>query len=233
MDRRIALIVIGLLLIVGTAGWLWYASARASAAPAPLTASGTLEADETQISPQVTGLITALPVSEGARVDKGTVVTTIDDRLLQLQIQQAVATNMASAQVLEQQEQSYVLRAPVSGVVTRVAVHVGETAMPGEVLLAVAPLDSLKITLYVREADLPQVSVGQHLAITADPFPNRTFSAQVTSINQQAEFTPRNVQTGSDRLNLVFGINADVANPDGSLKAGMPVEARFQAGGGT
>jgi HlyD family secretion protein len=52
----------------------------------------------------------------------------------------------------------------------------------------------------------------------------------VTSINQQAEFTPRNIQTQSDRLNLVFGVQATIANLDHALKPGMPVDARFDSG---
>ena len=79
-------------------------------------------------------------------------------------------------------------------------------------------------------ADLGHVAAGQRLAITADLYPGRTFEGVVTSINQQAEFTPRNVQTQSDRLNLVFGVQATVENADGALKPGMPVDARFEAG---
>jgi multidrug resistance efflux pump len=221
------LLVVGFLVILGFAAWVGYQRWQASLVPSALIASGTLEADETLISPQVTGAITALPVPEGSSVAKGAVVARIDDRLLQLQIDQALAADVATERVLAMQEDNYVLRAPTNGIVTRLPAHVGETALPGEVLLAIANLDTLKLTVYVREADLARVSVGQHLSVTADPYPNRSFSGQVTSINQQAEFTPRNVQTQTDRLNLVFGVQAVVANPDGALKPGLPVDARF------
>ena len=168
-----------------------------------------------------------MPVAEGGAVAAGAVVAKLDDRLIEHQMQ--YATDSIARQNLELQSENYVLRAPVGGIVTREPAKVGETAMPGEVLLAVANLDHLKLTVYVREADLARVSVGQQLAVTADPFPNRTFAAQVTSINSQAEFTPRNVQTQSDRLNLVFGVKATVSNPDGALKPGMPVDARFES----
>jgi HlyD family secretion protein len=49
----------------------------------------------------------------------------------------------------------------------------------------------------------------------------------VTSTNPRAEFTPRNVQTQRDRLNLVFGVQVRVDNPEMALKPGMPVDARF------
>src|SRR5262249_11668333 len=133
----------------------------------------------------------------------------------------------AGLRTLTLDQEHYVLRAPSSGVVTRLPAHVGELAMPGEVLVALGTLDPLKLTVYVREADLAQVALGQTLIVTADPFADRPFPGQVTAINPQAEFTPRNVQTASDRLNLVFGVEARVANPDGALKPGMPVTVRF------
>ena len=86
----------------------------------------------------------------------------------------------------------------------------------------VADLSTLKLTAWVLERDLGKVSVGQVVQVTADPFPGKTFGGLVTSINTQAEFTPRNVQTQTDRLNLVFGVNMHVDNVDGLLKAGMP-----------
>jgi len=219
----VALLALGLL-----AGW-GFGACRSLTNSSALTASGTLEADESLLSAQVSGNITSLPVPEGSTVTEGVVVATIDDRLLQQQISVA---EVSTAQNLRLQEQNYVLRAPFNGVVTRVPAHVGELATPGEVLVAVAPSDHLKLTLYVREAELARVGTGEQLAVTADPFPGRVFAGQVTSINQQAEFTPKNVQTQTDRLNLVFGVQAVVANPDGALKAGMPVDARFQAASG-
>ena len=75
--------------------------------------------------------------------------------------------------------------------------------------------------------DVGQVRVGQAVAVTADPFPDRVFYGVVVSTNQRAEFTPRNVQTQRDRLNLVFGVKIRVDNPQGELKPGMPADATF------
>lgn len=83
--------------------------------------------------------------------------------------------------------------------------------------------------MYVREADLGRVWVGQQLQVVADSYPEQAFLGIVTSINEQAEFTPRNVQTRSDRLNLVFGVQATVDNVDDALKPGMSVDVTFEA----
>ena len=91
--------------------------------------------------------------------------------------------------------------------------------------LTTAPL---YISRYWLHLEVPYISrVGQEVAVTADPFPGRSFSGVVTSTNQRAEFTPRNVQTQRDRLNLVFGVKIRVDNPRGELKPGMPADATF------
>lgn len=192
-----------------------------------ITASGTLEAEETVLAPRVSGEILTLPIPAGAPVAKGDVLARIDDRAVQLQVRQA--PDAAARETFLLQAQDFTLRSPLTGMVTRVPAHQGELALPGQVLIAVSDLSTLKLTLYVRLADLGHVATGQRLVITADPYPGRTFEGVVTSINQQAEFTPRNVQTQSDRMNLVFGVQASVANADGALKPGMPVDARFEA----
>jgi multidrug resistance efflux pump len=223
---RVLGLVLALVLVAFGAGGWWLVSIRLASSAAPvLTASGTLELDETLLSAKVSAAIATLPVPVGSDVSAGRVVATLDDTAIQLQIKQALdPVTLRTAQI---QDLDYTLHAPVDGTVSRVPAHVGEIANPGEVLLTLATLDPLKLTLYVREVDLSLVSVGQPLVITADPFPRRTFPGTVTSINSQAEFTPRNIQTQDDRLNLVYGVQAQVPNPDRLLKGGMPVSAEF------
>ncbi|MEI6665071.1 MAG: HlyD family efflux transporter periplasmic adaptor subunit [Chloroflexota bacterium] len=225
MTRALTTIVIAASMLASTA----CGAIRWPGGSDALIASGTLEADETVIAPLVAGAITSLPVQAGSHVNRGDVVVAIDDQTVQLQIRQA--PDPATREALLLQAQDFTLRSPLSGVVTRMPAHLGEVAVPGQVLLAVSDTSTLEVTLYIRLADLGRVSVGQRLAITADPYPGRTFTGTVTSINQQAEFTPRNVQTQTDRLNLVFGVQAKVTNEDGSLKPGMPIDARFETSG--
>jgi HlyD family secretion protein len=91
----------------------------------------------------------------------------------------------------------------------------------------VADLSRLRAVVYVRQSELGGVAVGQTATVTTDSWPGRTFAASVTSINQQAEYTPRNVQTRRERLNLVFGVKLRIDNRDGALKPGLPIDAVF------
>ncbi|MFP2907549.1 hypothetical protein ACLESD_21360 [Pyxidicoccus sp. 3LFB2] len=58
----------------------------------------------------------------------------------------------------------------------------------------------------------------------ADAYPDRTFSARVVTVAREAAFTPRNVQTRSDRDRLVYPVEVHIDAPEGLLLPGMPVE---------
>jgi HlyD family secretion protein len=226
--RRVSwpLFVLAAVIIVGVLGWVG-SEVWARAQPAlQLTASGTLEDDEVTISSEVAGRISQLDIAEGQTVRAGEQVARLDNSLPQAQLQQAVSQADA-LQIAQLTAQKYVITAPQSGVITQVPVHAGEVVTPGQMIGGVADLSTLKLTAWVLERDLGKLSVGQVVQVTADPFPGKNFGGLVTSINSQAEFTPRNVQTQTDRQNLVFGVNMQVDNVEGLLKAGMPVDVTF------
>jgi len=61
-----------------------------------------------------------------------------------------------------------------------------------------------------------------------DSFPGAKFSAVVSYISDQAEFTPRNVQTVEGRSSTVYAVKLNVNDPNGKLKPGMPADVVFQ-----
>ena len=77
------------------------------------------------------------------------------------------------------------------------------------------------------ETRVGQVTLGQMVRVTVDSFPGRAFEGTVVHIADSAEFTPRNVATKEERVNLVFGVEIDLENEDGALKPGMPADAQF------
>jgi len=117
------------------------------------------------------------------------------------------------------------LRAPMDGIVSTRSAQVGETATAGKPLLTIANLDQVTLVLYIPENRIGQVDIGQKVEVTVDSFPERTFIGEVDSIAGEAEFTPRNVQTKEERVNLVFAVDVTIPNPDQALKPGMPADA--------
>jgi len=137
------------------------------------------------------------------------------------QVEQAEA---AVAQVQAQLEKQ-TLRAPAGGVVSNLLVHEGEVVLPGSAVATLADLDVVELVIYVPESKIGWVRVGQPAEVTVDSFPGRVFAGQVSYISQEAEFTPRNVQTEEERVKTVFAVKIRLPNPDGSLKSGMPADA--------
>jgi len=81
------------------------------------------------------------------------------------------------------------------------------------------------LTIYVPEDRLGQVLIGQEVEVRVDSFPERQFIGTIVAIAHEAEFTPRNVQTQEERVNMVFAVDVSIPNPDHALKPGMPADA--------
>jgi len=90
-----------------------------------------------------------------------------------------------------------------------------------------ANLNELTITVYVPEDRYGEIHLGQTVDVTVDSFPGETFTATVSNIADQAEFTPRNVQTVSGRSATVYAVKLKVSDPTGKLKIGMPADVVF------
>ena len=67
---------------------------------------------------------------------------------------------------------------------------------------------------------------ARQVEVSVDSFPGRRCSPEpFRYISQQAEFTPKNVQTEKERVNMVFAVKVQLPNPDYLLKPGMPADA--------
>ena len=219
--RRAALkLLVGL--VIAALVWVGFELWSMAHPPARPEVSGVIEADDVVVSSEIAGRLVALTVAEGQRVAAGAELARLDDSRVKLQMSLADA---ASRRQLDLDSEKYVLRAPRAGQVTRVVARVGELTMPGQPVLVIADLAEVKANLYVPVRDLGKVRVGQAVALTADPYPERTFPGVVTSVNPKAEYTPRNVQSQRERLNLVFGVKVRIDNRDGALMPGLPVQA--------
>jgi len=141
--------------------------------------------------------------------------------LAEAQVRQAEA----AVQLVDAQIAQLTLTAPLDGIVATRSAQVGETATAGVPLLTIANLDEVTLVIYIPENRIGQVRLGQEVEVRVDSFPERVFTGQVASIAGQAEFTPRNVQTQEERVNLVFAVRVRIPNPDGALKPGMPADA--------
>ena len=282
-----------------------------------IEASGTIEGTEINVAAEVAGRILAVPVNEGARVNRGDTLAIINDEEYRLQLKQAEANLasleaafrlaaegsrkedviqaeaaytsanadyqrmkelLASATITQKQyddayaryvaaDQTYrkaksglrpeeingararrdgaaaqvdllqkrirdcAVLAPAPGTLTLRAVEPGELVGMGSNIARLTYLDRVKLTIYVNEADLGRVALGQGADVTIDTFPDKPFAGRVVSISPNAEFTPKNVQTKEERTKLVFAVKLEIENPEGSLKPGLPADAVLRTAG--
>ncbi len=119
------------------------------------------------------------------------------------------------------------LYAPISGVVFRKNVELGEIVQPGAAVFTVGDLDRPWVKVYVKEDRLGLVKLGQKARITVDTYKDKVYDGTVTFISSDAEFTPKNVQTEEERVKLVFGVKVTVENKNQELKPGMPADVRI------
>lgn len=133
----------------------------------------------------------------------------------------------AALAVSEERLKDTVLFAPVSGVVMRKNMELGETVAPGAPVYTIGDLENPWIRVYVKEDKLGLVKLGQKAGITTDSYPGKKYEGVLTYISSEAEFTPKNVQTQEERVKLVFGMKVSAKNGNGELKPGMPADVKI------
>jgi len=147
----------------------------------------------------------------------------------QVNVAEAVVKQAEAAlNVLQVQSSKMTLKSPASGIVTRRVAHTGEIAAPNALLLTIANLETVKLTIYVPETQIGNIKIGDAILIQVDSFPGKVFQGKVIFIASQAEFTPRNVQTKTERVNTVFAVKVQIPNPQMELKPGMPADAALK-----
>lgn len=176
-----------------------------------LTVSGTIEATEVDLGSVVGGRVDRVNVKEGEQVEMDAVV--------------AVVNPGASGRGSSGRE---MIHTPLAGVVLYRHAEPGEIASAGAPLVTMIDPDKLKLTVYVPEDRYGRIQLGQVLPVTVDSFPGETFHGTVTHIADQAEFTPRNVQTTDNRKTTVFAVRLNLPPSDGMLKPGMPADVHFE-----
>jgi len=141
---------------------------------------------------------------------------------------EATRKNLLAAQAGVQRARLLVgeceIRAPRAAVVDDVFVEPGEQNPPHTLLVRLVDLDTVKATFYLPNAELGSARIAAPALVVADAWPDREFAARVETVSSSAEFTPRNIQTRTDRDRLVFAVEVRIDNPEHLLRPGMPAQ---------
>lgn len=115
--------------------------------------------------------------------------------------------------------------APIDGTILVKATEMGEFLQPGGVVAVLVDLSSIELRIYVPEKDIGKVKLDAPARVRVDAFPKRLFEARVSQVDQQAQFTPRDIHMPEERVRMVFGVKLMLDNREGLLKPGMPADA--------
>lgn len=144
--------------------------------------------------------------------------------------------NIASNQVDQNQaqllsakvkEDELLVKSPLDGVVIDKNYNNGEYISSAAQLLTVADLNDLWIRVYISTNDIGKISLGQEVKVIVDAFPQETFKGKIIEIADEAEYTPKFVQTKEERASLVYGVKIQIDTNGFSLKPGMPADVEF------
>lgn len=137
-----------------------------------------------------------------------------------LELERSKAVLAASKVLLE----DTVVVSPISGLILSKNFENGEYVNPGAAVLTVGDMNDCWVKIYVSSTQLGLIAVGQEAQVKVDSFPGRVFRGEIKEISQNAEFTPRQSITQSERANLVFAVKVKLDNAERILKPGMPAD---------
>jgi len=208
---------------------------------------GTLEATRVDLPARIATVLMSVEVVEGQKVEKGQKLFSLacDEvrlaaRLATENYERAVkllrsgsVSQEAFDQVHNRKQDSDTrlswcdVTAPIPGTVLTRYLEPQEWANPGAKVVTLANLQDMWAYVYVSQEVMSQLKVDTPVEGFIPELDRRRFPGVIRKINDEAEFTPKNVQTRAERTRLVFGIKVAFDNPDGALKPGMTIEVDF------
>lgn len=129
----------------------------------------------------------------------------------------AVATAQARADSLRATLNDTSLKSPIAGRVLYRLAEPGEVLAAGGKALTLVDLTDMYMTLYLPTEKAGQVAVGAEARIVLDALPGQAIPAKVSFVAAKAQFTPREVETRTEREKLMFRVRVKI--PPELLKA--------------
>src|SRR2546428_584143 len=200
-----------------------------------VSATGTVEpASMVEVRSRATGTVTRVLVDEGQRVRLGQVLVELNDpdsrhaviAQAESAVRQARAKADQTAAALQQAEEQLAesrITAPITGVVVKRSVDVGQSIIGGSgtggtLVITLAQVDPLYAAVNVDEADIAGVRAGMPVRLTADALPNAVIRGKVDRVAAVA-------QVGQNGTQVAVTVALQEPPPGGRL--GMTVDADF------
>jgi HlyD family secretion protein len=235
--------IIGAVVVIAAGAALYFALTGRNG----FSYAGTVEATEVDLSSRLTGVIRSVSAQEGDKVKEGDVLVKLSIEDIEVAAAAAErdykrAVELLDAGSLNQEAFDRIkfkrddtavrlswgtVKAPIDGTVITRFHEPGEMVNPGTKLITVADIKRPWAFIYVPQPVLSKISAGMEVKGFVPEAGMRTVPGRIAHINEEAEFTPKNVQTQKERTRLVFGVKIIFQNEDEFLKPGMTVEIKL------
>lgn len=130
-----------------------------------------------------------------------------------------------SVQIAQKNDQLAKCRiySPIGGTVLTKYAEEGEMATNGKPLFKIADMNNIYVKAYFTTLQLADVKLGDKVDImiedgTENP---RHYEGTIKWISDEAEFTPKNIQTKDEQADMVYAAKIAVNNDEGFMRIGM------------
>jgi HlyD family secretion protein len=197
-------------------------------------------AQEKVVETEIEGLKSEKSRFEKLLTDKATSGKSVDDIIHQLDLslvrkesfksqvislQQDAKVIVAQQNILVDQLRKCRVISPAGGVVLNLVAKRSDFMVPGKPILKLGDIERIILKAYISEDQLSKIRISDTVRVRIDG-PNGgylDYKGKVFWVSDQAEFTPKVIQTKKERVNLVYALKVRVIN-DGKIKIGMPGE---------
>jgi HlyD family secretion protein len=143
-----------------------------------------------------------------------------------------VAQAEAGLREVEEQLAKTVLRAPMDGEVTRLAVEEGEVAVPGTfsretgLLMTISDLSTIQVNVRVDETDVVRLHLNDSAEVDIDAFPDSTFTGRVTKVSQSAVRGAAQTAGGTNQA-VDYEVEVTLDNPPPGIRPDLSATAKI------
>jgi HlyD family secretion protein len=143
------------------------------------------------------------------------------------QAEQALEEAQHDVQLYQVNIADNTLVAPRDGRIQYRIANIGEVLPAGGKVLTMLDISYVYMDIYLPTQDVGRITVGSDARIVLDAYPDRPIPAKVSFIATQAQFTPKTVETRSERDKLMFRVRVRI-DPDllrrhaEAVRSGLP-----------
>ena len=179
MKKKVILFVVSLFILVGAAGIVYYYYYENT--NYVTTKDARISANLVNVSPAITGKVTAWNVNEGDSVkagsnlgwqDTGTLATSAGINTTSLNSVGSIMVNRSE------------ITAPISGEVIKSNVEEGQIVSPGQTLAIIADTKDLFVSANIEETKVNQLKVGQDVEISIDSLNGKTVLGKIDQMGR-------------------------------------------------